>query len=787
MNERLDRMVYPRNPQFRRPRELIAIAVIGILFLIPIGQLGSLLFLEHQSGISIARLELSGAEFNASLRGLHKKLLRHRGLRNLYALGERGAEGQIAEASAAIDAEFLALASLRRRHAAELHVAAPMEQLRVAWANLEKDAPTLDAATSNRRHDEVLLLLRQLIERVAAKSSLLLDPDADINNLSRVMTFNLPAIGMELADLRGFGVEALLAPGIGANHRAKALDELGQVRENLDAIEMSLVTAFNANRPVERQLGVKHVKLADEVRRVLDTARELLQPATPARLSALQWFAQVGDTIEALNAFGDEMSSVRRALIESRIDRLVTSRNQSLIIALVCVLAAFAGLAFVGRGLLAAALWREKALAEAQEARAEAAAARAQAEQAAAAKADLLAVISDEMRIPLTATTGFADLLHGSALNQEQRQWAKYLLDNSLALRTLVDNILDFSRIEAGKLSIEKIPYSPVALIQECRDAFDESARSKGLLFDAISKALPEALEGDPLRIRQVLFSLLSNAIRFTARGLVRLSATTNAGRIRFEVRDTGAGIDAGRCAKLFDGAYQMDGATRRGYGGTGMSLQIAHRLVELMGGTMGMESALDEGSTFWFELPAVAASTVAEAAIPDQPSIAPPAQPATVAPEGPLALLVVDDTAAILDLARIIIEAMGHTVVTAVNGRQAVEAGTSRAFDLILMDLHMPILDGIEATRQLRAAGPNRTTPILAMTAAVYFQDKERCFEAGMSGTLVKPFRPEELRETIAKWVSAEAPSASPVSDSDQSLQIAGGAPPGRPESTGK
>ncbi len=396
---------------------------------------------------------------------------------------------------------------------------------------------------------------------------------------------------------------------------------------------------------------------------------------------------------------------------------------------------------------------RKTAEAALREAKAAADAARLDAERASVAKTDFLAAMSHEIRTPLNAVIGFTDLLARSAdLAPDLRRHAEFARTAGSALLTVVDDILDFSKVEAGAIELEARPFSPEALIEAGLSIVRDLAERKGLAVRAeIDPALPGRLVGDENRLRQVLLNFLNNAVKFTRRGSVTLhavyeGATQRGERVRFSVVDTGIGIPADKQHRLFERFSQVDSSVTRDFGGTGLGLAICRRLVELMGGTVGVSSDDGAGATFWFSVTLPRATDAPAAARPDARQV----------PRRTGRILLVEDVEINQELARLVLEAVGHAVEVVADGAAAVMAVEDGAFDLVLMDVQMPGMDGMTATRLIRRlAVPAARIPVIAMTANV-LPDEVRAFrEAGMDDHVGKPFDRGALYATIDRWLA--------------------------------
>jgi len=357
--------------------------------------------------------------------------------------------------------------------------------------------------------------------------------------------------------------------------------------------------------------------------------------------------------------------------------------------------------------------------------------ARAEAEAAADAKATFLANMSHELRTPLTSIIGFAALMQEREdLTPEAVHYARRISDASDALLAIINDVLDFSKLEADQVSLENLPLSIRGLLEETTGLIAIQAAAKGLKVRVqVSPKAPKLITGDVVRLRQVLLNLLSNAVKFTTEGSVTVKAawreTRKGPRLRISVADTGVGIDPEGMERLFQRFSQADVSIKRTHGGTGLGLAISKAIVILMGGKIGVRSEKGRGSTFWFDIPASPAVDLAVAAA-DQG--APTEWP-------PLRLLVVDDTAVNRELVRLMLEPLGLGIEEAAGGVEAIQAAMNTPFDLILMDVMMPGVDGLEATRMIRSASlANRETPIIALTADVQPENILACRAAGMN-----------------------------------------------------
>jgi len=424
------------------------------------------------------------------------------------------------------------------------------------------------------------------------------------------------------------------------------------------------------------------------------------------------------------------------------------------------------------------------------------------AETASRAKSEFLANMSHEIRTPMNGILGMVELLADTPLTEEQRDYLDTLRVSADHLLGLLNDILDLSKIEAGKLHLEQLPIVLSELVDDTVRLFRARAESKGLQLTAhLAPEVPPMVLGDPVRLRQILANFISNAIKFTERGEIVVSIHSLEGKppgepepaaasyerfvggdadatpegevltehgspnpkplipnpstpsvwLRFAVQDTGIGIPPDKQASIFEAFTQADSSTTRKYGGTGLGLAICKRLAELMGGRIGVESEPGKGSTFYVDLPLPVAkisrtgATETNSALPDIPA--------------GKRILLVEDNEINRKVALRMVSKLGLVVETAANGVEAVQKATTHAYDLILMDCQMPEMDGYEATRHLRARGVH--TPIIALTANALEGDREKCLACGMDDYLAKPIKPDELQHMLARWLQEQTRQA--------------------------
>jgi signal transduction histidine kinase/CheY-like chemotaxis protein len=369
-----------------------------------------------------------------------------------------------------------------------------------------------------------------------------------------------------------------------------------------------------------------------------------------------------------------------------------------------------------------------------------------EAEQAALVKGEFLANMSHEIRTPLTSILGFASLLADKDLDGESSRYAGRVLSASRNLLALVNDVLDFSKLEVGRLEIKPGPGNPDQCGRDVVELFAPQAAEKAIAIAFRAEGLPAMVTADFDRVRQVLINLVGNAVKFTRAGGVRVSAAYDPAtdRLSYRVVDTGPGLDAADQAKLFQRFSQVDASVSRAHGGSGLGLAISRGLVEAMGGAIGVESRPGEGATFWFEVPAPMAEAEAEAE----------GAQLDIADLVDLRLLLVDDNAANRELLRSLLTPLGVALTTADGGEAAIQMAAAEPFELILMDLRMPGVDGWTAARAIRAgSGPNRTTPMLAFSADITADDAQAL--AVFEGIVRKPIEMTGLLMAIAHWAA--------------------------------
>jgi signal transduction histidine kinase/ActR/RegA family two-component response regulator len=513
-------------------------------------------------------------------------------------------------------------------------------------------------------------------------------------------------------------------------------------------IFVSRVDLLDAGRSARLVAGMKEYdEVVGAVRAFVAQTDRLLGPSPSAALDAAaldaleERMAALDAPIQALVLEASHAVSVR---VGQRYDALQELNRSAIALTLLLSLVSL-GFAAIALGQLRRLDTRRRALeALAGELRA----ARGAAESASRAKSAFLANMSHELRTPFQGLLGMLELLDQGALDSAQRRQLVVARDAASHLLAVLDDVLDISRLEAGTLTLQSEPVAPRDLLADVRALMAPAADRKHLSFETRCDAsVPARMRLDGLRVRQVLFNLLSNAIKFTERGGVLIEAAVRDGELVIAVADTGIGMDEATRALLFQRFSQGDDSTSRRYGGTGLGLEISRSLARMMGGDITVQSAPGAGSRFEFRQP------VADAVAAEPVRAAEPGVPArALAATQRLRLLVAEDNEVNREVLAAMIDGLGQEAHFAQDGREALDAAASQDFDLVLMDLHMPGMDGIEAARAIRALEGGRSrVPIAALTADAFDDTRERCMAAGMDAFLPKPVSVEALARLIA------------------------------------